>query len=49
MLNASKTSSTKLGSGTSITKIMLTAAAGTTQSTVVFKFGTFDLVAVAIA
>ena len=39
----------KLGNGTSITKIMLTAAAGTTQSTVDFKFDAFGLVAVAIA
>jgi len=49
MLKASKISSTKLGTGTSITNTMLTAAVGTTQSTVVFKFAGFDLLVVAIA
>jgi hypothetical protein len=49
MLNANRMSSMKLGNGTNMTKIMLTAAAGTTQSTVDFKFDAFGLVAVAIA
>jgi hypothetical protein len=47
MLKANMISSTKLGIGTSITKTMLTAAAGTIQSTV-DRIPFFGLVIVAI-